>query len=310
MPTRTIAVLANPMARKGTGRQIAGEVDQLLRGHGVAARILVGADLADAERLAAQAVADDTVEALVAVGGDGSIRLALEAAAGSSTPVGIIPAGTANDLARTLGVPLRDLPAAVGIIVDGHTAPIDLGRARLAGADGDPAEALFVTVAATGFDADVTDRANHMRWPRGKARYLVAAVAEVARLAPRRFTVRVDGDTVVDGDVIFTAIGNTRSYGGGMLITPDADLHDGLLDATIATKVPGVGRMTLLRLLPTVFSGKHVEQEMVRTARGSRIEVDSTPPALVSVDGDIVGRLPATFETIPDAVRVLVPRTA
>ncbi|GAB11461.1 hypothetical protein GOARA_068_01220 [Gordonia araii NBRC 100433] len=278
-------------------------------------QVLAGSDLADAQRLADEAVADDTVDALVAVGGDGTIRLALEAAAGSSTPVGVIPAGTGNDLARTLGIPHDDLAGAVGVIVDGEARALDLGRVRLGGVDeasGRPAgsgeTALFVTVAATGFDADVTARANRMSWPRGKARYLAAAVAEIANLTSRHFTVVVDDETVADGDVIFTAIGNTRSYGGGMLITPNADVHDGLLDVTVATKEPGVGRSTLLRLLPSVFSGKHVEHHLVRTARGKTVTVSSDPPALVSVDGDLIGRLPATFDTLPGAAHVIMPR--
>lgn len=307
MPVRSLAVLANPLARRGTGLAIAAEVERLVRSHGIEVTVLVGADLADAHRLADQAVANEEIDALVAVGGDGTMRLALEAAAGSPTPVGIVPAGTGNDLARTVGIPLNDLPGAVAIIAAGRSEAIDLGRVRLSGADGQR-EVLFVTVAATGFDADVTDRANRLRWPRGKARYLVAAIVEVARLRPRRFTVRVDGTTITDGDVIFTAIGNTRSYGGGMLITPSADVHDGELDVTVATMAPGFSRMTMLRLMPTVFSGRHVDLEMVRTARGTTIEVTSDPPALVSVDGDLVGRLPATFDTLPGVAHVLVPR--
>ncbi len=304
MSVRSLVVLANPLARKGTGMAIAADVERLLCARGVRVDVVAGTDLADAQHLAARAMADDGVDALVAVGGDGTLRLALEAAVGSTKPVGIIPAGTGNDLARNLGIPLHDVAAAVGIIADGRSRAIDLGRVRLTATD---EEALFVTVAATGFDADVTDRANRMRWPRGKARYLVAAVAEISRLAPRRFTVRVDGATIADGDVLFTAIGNTRSYGGGMLITPDADVHDGLLDVTVATMAPGVGRATILRLMPTVFSGRHVKHELVRTARGTRVEVASEPAALVSVDGDLIGRLPAVFDTLPAAARVLVP---
>ncbi|MFT4200767.1 YegS/Rv2252/BmrU family lipid kinase [Gordonia sp. (in: high G+C Gram-positive bacteria)] len=303
MPRRAV-ILANPLARKGAGLTIATEVERLARDRGITARVVSGRDLADAQRLAREAVADDAVDALVAVGGDGSIRLALEAAAGSTTPVGIIPAGTGNDLARTLGIPIGDLEGSVGIIADGHARAIDLGRVRMESGE----DVLFVTVAATGFDADVTVRATTMRWPRGKARYLVAALREVSKLQVRHFTVRVDGDTVVDGDVLFTAIGNTTSYGGGMLITPDADVHDGLLDVTIATKTPEVGKGTLLRLLPTVFKGTHVQHPLVRTARGATVAVESDPPAFVSVDGDIVGRLPATFDTIPGAAQVLMPR--
>ncbi|QKT08925.1 YegS/Rv2252/BmrU family lipid kinase [Gordonia sp. X0973] len=305
MPIRSLAILANPLARKGTGLAIAAQVEQLLHARGVRVRLVAGRDLDDARRLAEEAVADDEIDALVAVGGDGSIRLALEAAAtvGSDTPVGIVPAGTGNDLARTLGIPHKNLPRAVDIIAAGHSRALDLGRVRMDSGE----TVLFVTVAATGFDADVTIRANQMRWPRGQARYLVAAIREISKLRVRHFTVSVDGRGVVDGDVLFAAIGNTTSYGGGMLITPDADVHDGLLDVTIATKSPEVGRGTLLRLMPTVFKGTHVHHPLVRTARGATVRVESDPPAFISVDGDIVGKLPATFDTLPGAAHVLLP---
>lgn len=308
MTIRSVAILANPLARKGTGLAIAAEAKTLLEKRGVHVEVLAGTDLADAQRLAAGAVADDSVEALVAVGGDGTIRLVLEAASGSTTPVGIIPAGTGNDLARTLRVPTGDITSAVDIIVDGQMRAMDLGRVRF-GLDTDAQrdEALFVTVVATGFDADVTDRANKMSWPRGQARYLVAAIAEIAKLRARHFTVHVDGEPLVDGDALFAAIGNTKSYGGGMLITPNADIHDGLLDVTVATMAPSVGRMTLLRLLPTVFRGTHVEHHLVHTGRGAAVTVASDPPALVSVDGDLVGHLPATFDTLPGAAHILMP---
>lgn len=302
---KRIALLVNPHSRHGHGLAVATAAKAAFARRGVAVEELIGSDADDAERLARDACERGDVDALVAVGGDGSIRLALDATvgAGAHVPVGVIPAGTGNDLARALDVPSDDVEGAVSAIVGGRTTRIDLGKVTL----GDGTSTTFVTVAATGFDADVTARAVAMRWPKGKARYTLGAVRELIGLAARRYRIVVDGEPKVDADVVFAAVGNTKSYGGGMLITPHASLSDGQLDVTLATNEARFGRLTVARIFPRVFSGTHVEHPSVQTLRGRTIEIDSDPPALVSVDGDVIGRLPATFETLPSAVEVLVP---
>lgn len=298
-----VALLVNPHARNGLGRAVAARAEQALTARGVIVDVLTGIDAADAERLARRACERDDVDALVVVGGDGSIRLALDAAieAGGTTPVGVVPAGSGNDLARALQIPIDDVPGAVEVIVAGGTSRVDLARVML----GDGFATTFVTVAATGFDADVTARAVEMQWPRGQARYTLAAARELVGLQSRRYRIVVDGEEKLDADIVFAAVGNTQSYGGGMRITPGASLTDGLLDVTAAARSARFGRLTLARLFPRVYSGTHVDHDLVTTLRGRRIEISSEPAALVSVDGDVIGSLPAVFEAVPGAVSVL-----
>ena len=169
------------------------------------------------------------MDALVVVGGDGIVSVALQALAQSDIPLGIIPAGTGNDHAREFGIPTKDPAAAADIIVDGRAETIDLGR--ITGADG--TDRWFGTVMAAGFDSLVTDRTNRMRWPHGRMRYNVAMVAELSKLRLLPFRLTFDGGDELATDLTLAAFGNTRSYGGGMLICPDADHSDGLLDATM-----------------------------------------------------------------------------
>ncbi|KAF0971282.1 MULTISPECIES: diacylglycerol/lipid kinase family protein [Gordonia] len=293
-------IVASPYARHGTGLRVAHHAADLLRAQEIEVEVIVGEDMADAADLAGKAARGDT-DVLAVAGGDGTIRLAVEASIGSGKPLAVIPAGSGNDFARNLGIPL-DTAEAVKVILGGHRQPVDLGRVSFP----DGRTALFATVAATGFDAAVTARAIDMRWPRGQARYTIAALLELIALRSRHYQVRVDDETV-EADLIFAAIGNTTSYGGGMRITPTASVSDGLLDVTLAKNPPRLARPTLAGVFPKVFTGKHVDHPLVQTMRGSEVELYCDPPALVSVDGDLVGELPAVFEAVPHAVEVFTP---
>ncbi len=210
-PLRSVVALVNPRSRHGAGAATAEAAVTALRAHGLTVDVRSGTDADDARRVAATAIAEGT-DALVVVGGDGTIAGALEAAAGSTVPVGIMPAGTGNDHARALCVPIGDVDAAADVVAAGHSRAIDLARLTSGGRS-----MVFGTVAAVGLDAAVTERAVAMRWPQGQARYPLAAIAEIARLTPRRIRVTVDGEQH-DLDAILVAVGNTPSYGGGMRI--------------------------------------------------------------------------------------------
>ncbi|MEO9329585.1 diacylglycerol/lipid kinase family protein [Gordonia aurantiaca] len=300
MTIRHATIVASPYARHGTGLRLAHHAADLLRARGVEVEVIVGEDIADAADLVGKAARGDT-DVLVVAGGDGTIRLTVEAGIGTGKPLAVIPAGSGNDFARNLRIPL-DTEAAVRVVLDGHREPVDLGRVSFP----DGRTALFATVAATGFDASVTARANDMRWPKGQARYTLAALRELVGLRSRYYQVRVD-DATVEDDLIFAAIGNTTSYGGGMRITPKASVSDGLLDVTLARTAPRMPRLTLARVFPKVFSGTHADHPLVRTLRGGEVELYSDPPAPVSVDGDLVGELPAVFEAVPRAIEVFTP---
>ena len=291
-----VSALINPAARHGLGARAAAIALAALRDRGVEVTELVGRDPDDARELARTAAASD-IDALVVIGGDGSVRLALEAVGDTGVPLGLIPAGTGNDHARALGIPTDDPAAAAAIIAAGRRRPFDI--AVITPADGP--SAVFGTVAATGLDALVTERANNMSWPKGQLRYPLAAVAELARMKPFHYRITLD-DNTFERDLILAAVGNTPSYGGGMKITPSAVIDDGLLDLTLISHGP---RLKMFGLFPTMYSGKHIEHKEVEQFRGSRIVLDCVPTAPIYADGDRIGRLPATIEVRPGAVTFL-----
>lgn len=293
-----VTVLTNPMAGHGNAPHAAERAVVRFQELGVDVVGIVGRDEEQALELARGAVTGGT-DALVVVGGDGVIRLALQALARTDIPLGIVPAGTGNDHAREYGLPTGDPEAAVDIIAAGHTETVDLGLIR--GPDG--SETWFGTVVATGFDSLVSDRVNRMRWPHGRMRYNLAIVAELSRLRPLPFRLVLDGEREITADLTLAAFGNTRSYGGGMLICPAADHADGLLDVTM---VRAGSRTKLIRLFPTVFKGTHVDLAEVITDRARTVTVES-PGITAYADGDYVCPLPVEVSAVPGALKILVP---
>jgi diacylglycerol kinase (ATP) len=294
-----IAVLANPTAGRGRHRDLlSGVLDRLgTAGHPV--RVLAADTAEDAEKAAHRAVTEG-VAALVAVGGDGTVHLGLQAVAGRDVPFGVVPAGTGNDFAACTGVPLSPPAAADAVAAalrDGRHTAVDLGR--IAGTDGDVR--WFGAVLAAGFDAIVNERANRMRWPRGPRRYDLAIALEMTRLRPRVYALDLDGtDHSLTG--VLVAIGNCASYGGGMRILPGADPTDGLLDVLVAAAP--LGRGAMMRLKPRLRRGTHVSDPRVtvRRAREVRIHADGI---IGYADGERVGPLPLTVTCVPGAVRLL-----
>jgi diacylglycerol kinase (ATP) len=297
--TSEITLFVNPAAGRGRGARAAQPAAQALRDAGYGVRTVVGEDAADALARARQAVGEGT-GALVAVGGDGMVSLALQAVAGTGTPLGVIAVGTGNDFARVNGLPVRD-PAAAGTALaaalrDGRSRALDLGRVG---------DRWFGTVLASGFDSRVNDRGNRMRWPVGRFRYDLAMVAELAALRPIPYRVTFDDAPERQIEATLIAVGNGSSYGGGMRICADAEMDDGLFD------VCGVGpcsRATLLRVFPRVYRGTHPSHPVVTVHRAARVRLAADPEQGVTgyADGERVGPLPLEARTVPKAVRLLV----
>jgi diacylglycerol kinase (ATP) len=294
-----VTLLTNPASGHGNAPHAAEKAVERLQQRGVDVVSIVGSDAEHARRLLHAAVEQGT-DALVVAGGDGVISDALQALACTDIPLGIIPAGTGNDHAREFGLPTKDPVAAADVIADGWAETVDLGRIR------DRAGGIkwFGTVAAAGFDSLVTDRANRMRWPRGRMRYNLAMLAELSQLRLLPFRLIIDGRDEIVTDLTLAAFGNTRSYGGGMLICPNADPADGRLDITM---VHSASRTRLVRLFPTVYKGSHIGLDEVTTARATSVDVDS-PGINVYADGDYACPLPAEISAVPSALRVLTPR--
>ncbi|BBZ33079.1 diacylglycerol kinase [Mycolicibacterium confluentis] len=293
-----VTVLTNPASGHGNAPHAAERAITRLQDRGVDVCAIVGRDAAHASELVRDQLNRGT-DALAVVGGDGVIGLALQELAGTNVPLGIVPAGTGNDHAREYGIPTGDPVAAADVVADGHVRTVDLGR--IDGADG--TRKWFGTVAATGFDSLVSDRANRMRWPHGRMRYNLAMVAELSKLRLLPFRMTFDDGEPVDMRLTMAAIGNTRSYGGGMLICPGADPTDGLLDVTM---IASASRSRLIRLFPTVFKGTHVNLDTVTTRRATTVRVEC-PGINAYADGDYACALPAQITAVPDALRILVP---
>ena len=293
-----VTALTNPVSGHGAALRAAQTAIARLQHRGVEVVEIIGDDAQDARYLAAAALERGT-DALMVTGGDGVVSNALQVLAGTDVPLGIIPAGTGNDHAREFGIPTKDPEAAADIVVDGWTETIDLGRIR----DDKGGEKWFGTVAAAGFDSLVTDRANRMSWPHGRLRYYIAMLAELSQLRMLPFRMVLDGTREIDADITLAAFGNTRSYGGGLLICPDADPSDGLLDITMAHSA---SRTKLVRLFPTVMKGTHVNLDEVSTARAKSIRVEC-PGINVYADGDFACALPAEISAVPAALQILRP---
>lgn len=294
-----VTLLTNPASGHGNAPHAAARATARLQQRGIDVVEIVGADAEHARRLT-HAALDHGTDALVVAGGDGVIGDALQALAGTDIPLGIIPAGTGNDHAREYRIPTKDPAAAADVVADGWTETVDLGRIR----DRNGVIKWFGTVAAAGFDSLVTDRANRMRWPRGRMRYNLAMLAELSKLRLLPFRLTLDGGDEIVTDLTLAAFGNTRSYGGGMLICPDANHADGLLDITM---VHSASRTHLIRLFPTVYKGTHVHLDEVATSRAASVEVDS-PGINAYADGELVCPLPAEISAVTGALQILRPR--
>jgi diacylglycerol kinase (ATP) len=292
-----IAVLANPSAGRGRHRGLLPAVLEKLAGSGRAVHLLDAHTGAEAERLCRQAVADG-VDAIVAVGGDGTVHRALQAVAGTTVPLGVVPVGTGNDFAACTGVPLDPLQSAASIGLGLRAevwSAVDLARVSAPAGD-----RWYGAVLAAGFDAVVNERANRMSWPRGPRRYDLAIAYELARLRPWRYTLHLD-DVRVHTDAVIVAVGNCASYGGGMRICPDADPTDGLLDVVVGA---AMSRGTLARLRPRLHSGTHVRDPLVSSYRARVVRVEAQ--GIVGyADGERIAALPLTVTCEPGALRLL-----
>ena len=296
--TRSATLVVNPSAGKGRAQELLPNVGGTLRDAGFEVRILLSRDFAEAQAMVRHAVGDG-VENLAVMGGDGMMHLGVNVVARQHqvgdhrTTLGLIPAGTGNDLCRGIGLDHADPMAAAAAIAAGHTRQLDLAQVN---------QRFVGAVLATGFDALVNGRANAIPWPKGNARYLLATLAELRVFSPLRYRLTVDGQ-VRDLEAMLVAVGNTRSYGGGMKICPDADPTDGLLDVTI---IHPVSRLKLLQLLPRMYSGRFARDACVEQIRGREIVVEGT--GLVGFgDGELIAAAPLTITAVPAILPVFVP---
>lgn len=289
-------MLVNPTAGRGRGAEVGRAAAEHLRGLGAEVLVSTGGSPDEMRRLASEAAARRP-DAIVVVGGDGTLSLILDEVLEAGPPIALIPAGTGNDLARSLGLPRSPIEAAE-LAITGASRTVDVGEAECGGG-----RKRFLTIAALGFDARVAERTNRLRHPRGPLRYYLAIAIELLRLRPFDLSVALDGAEPVPMPGILIAVGNTRSYGGGIPMCPEADPGDGLFDITHAGPI---GRMRLLRLLPLLLKARHRERKEVTLLHAARVEIAGDGIAAYA-DGELVGEGRIAFRVLRNRLRILVP---
>ena len=286
----------NPAASFGRNRAVGPAVVERLVHAGYEVSMLREANFELLRREAESAFAQGT-DALVVVGGDGMVSLGVNLVAQTGVPLGIVAAGTGNDLARGLGLPYDDPAAATDALVAALERPtrrIDAGVVRHG-----ELRTWFACVVSTGFDAVVNERANRMTRPRGPSRYTLALLGELATFRPRTYAITIDG-VRREQKAMLVSVANNASLGGGMRIVPHAELADGLLDVFI---VHPLSRAGLLAVFPKVFRGEHTEHPAVDFVKGciNSIEADHI---IAYADGERIGPLPIDVEVVPGALSV------
>lgn len=298
MSAQRVALVVNPTSGKGKGSSVGRAVQQKLANDGYEVLQAWGQSVQDTKDALAKVVAEG-VDAVFAVGGDGTANLAVDAIAGTGTPLGLVPAGTGNDLGSALRLPTNDPTASLALAVEalrlGRTRPIDAVKAI-----GPETDRWFACVLGAGFDSVVNETANTMRWPKGPQRYNVAIARELPRFKPVEFEVTIDGKSY-SGPKMLVALGNARSYGGGIQIAPNAELDDGLIDVCL---LGPVGLVDFVRTLPKARTGKHIGHPQVQIVRGREVTLRSEG-LIAYADGERFGPLPMTCTSVPGALRLL-----
>ncbi len=286
-----LALLVNPSSAGGKTLKLLPRVEQALDAHRIVFRVQRTRSLEDGVEQAQLAV--EAGEVPVVMSGDGLIGAIGGALAGAETPMGIIPGGRGNDLARVLGIP-DDPEEAVEVLATGHSRWIDVGEGN---------GKRFLGIVSVGFDSVCNQRANQVRFIRSNLVYVYSVLRTLVGWKPARFTIRIGEErTRLSGYSV--SVANNSTFGGGMRIAPGAELDDGLFE--IIT-IGDISRLKFVGNLPKVFKGTHVEEDEVHVLRAPRLELSASRPFPVYADGEHLTELPVSLRILPRALGVLVP---
>ena len=282
------ALVINPTSGSGKGAVIGKHVAEFLRARKVEYQIISGSSaISVASNLALFITNFPDSSGVIAVGGDGLAHTVLQKTTPAQIPLAVIPAGTGNDIVRSLGWPLEDIDPYLEAILSTPPTSIDLGLVN---------DEWFGAVLSTGFDSMVNERANTMSWPKGPMKYNAAIAIELPRFKPRRYEITLD-DRSISTQAMLIAVANAPSYGGGMLVCPDADIEDSLFDVMV---LHPVSKIEFLKVFPRVFKGTHVTHPAVEIVRSSSVKISAD--AVAYADGERIGPLPISAQCIPRAM--------
>jgi YegS/Rv2252/BmrU family lipid kinase len=291
---RSHLLLVNPSSGGGRARKLLPEAERELNRWQIPFRTVETRSLEHGVEEARSAA--DAGEVPVVMSGDGLIGQVGGALAGSGAPIGILPGGRGNDLARVLGIP-REPAGAVAVLAAGNEREIDVGEVN---------GRRFLCIASFGFDSECNRIANETRFIKGNLVYAYSALRAMASWRPATFTVTVDGGEPMTFTGYSVAAANSRAFGGGMFVAPHAKLDDGLFDIVV---IGDIGKLQYVANLPKVFKGTHVEEDGVTElpAAGDEIRVSADRDFAVYADGEHLADLPATLRVLPRALRVIAP---
>ena len=294
---RRVGLVVNPTSGKNRGMSLGLEVAHRLRAAGHEVLDLSDETYAAARDRALGAIAQG-LDVLAVVGGDGMVHLGVNLAAETKTPLAIIAAGTGNDVARGLGLPVHDPVRAADLVTTGVPRSIDAVRH----VDVHGVHRWYAGVLGAGFDSLVNERANTWPWPKGQMRYNLAIVRELPLFHAIPYAITVDG-VRQETRAMLVVVANGPSYGGGMRVAPDARFDDGLADVVILHEI---STLEFLKVFPKVFSGRHLGHPAVEVLRGRQVTLEADG-IVAYADGERFAPLPLTLETVPGALTVLTP---
>lgn len=286
-----LTLLVNPASAHGRTLKLLPVIEQELDERRIPFRVERTRGLEDGVERALQAV--EAGEVPVVISGDGLVGAVGGAMAGSETPLGVIPGGRGNDLARVLGIP-DDPVAAVRVIAAGESRRIDVGEAN---------GKRFLGIVSVGFDSECNRLANEVTIFRSNLVYVYSLFRTLLAWKPARFTIRSESERIRTSGYSIS-VANNSTFGGGMRIAPEAELDDGLLDVIT---VGEVGKLRFVANLRKVFNGTHIDDEQVHMFRASRVEITASRPFPVYADGEHLTELPVSVRVLPRALSVLAP---
>jgi len=290
-----LSMIYNPAAGRGRARRYIERAIRYLESRGARVALLPSKSPAHLTELAASASRDASVDRVVVCGGDGTLNLAVREFDLDRGTLGLLPLGSGNDFARVLGIP-SDPIAACGTLLDGLPRNVDVALAN---------GLRYLGVAGLGFDSEVAAFANErVTILRGSLVYLYAILRVLPRFTPHSVRLCVDGECR-DEEIMFAVVGNSSQYGGGIRITPAADVNDQKLDLCVVGRT---SRFQLLKTLPAAYGGRHLSSPFVTTERGSELSFHSSAPLEVYADGERLTSTPVTFGLAPQQLTVMAPR--
>lgn len=287
------ALVINPVSGQGKGATLGTHVAGYLNARDISYEIIIGKNQIEQSKLLSTFIEKyPDCSGVIAVGGDGLLHLALQKTVPSQIPLAMIPAGTGNDFVRTLGWSLTDIDAILHEVLNSKPRPMDLGLV-----DGE----WFGAILSTGFDSIVNEKANSMAWPKGPNKYNAAIAIELPRFKPHHYEIVLD-DRTISTQAMLIAVANGRSYGGGMLVCPAAEINDGYFDVMV---LHPISKLEFIKVFPRVFKGTHITHPAVEIVRSKRVSISSN--AIAYADGERVGQLPVSAECIPGALATWMP---